>query len=175
MSSIPGSQGTIVETAEGLELATPAPKNRALLLFLGVWMVGWFFGEMSAINSIRESLEPGSQAGAPDLFLVIWLIGWTIGGVYAAGLWLWNIAGTERVTITGTEIRIRKEVAGVGRTRRYPTAGVSDLRVKDEQGAIAFDVDTATVSCAKGVSRMEAELYIDRIGRRFSTMLASRG
>ena len=46
------------------------------LLFLMAWMCGWAFGEVSALNSIRN--------GEGELFLIFWAIGWTVGGAFCA-------------------------------------------------------------------------------------------
>src|SRR3989442_14130381 len=76
--------------SDGLALRVSIPPHRSLfaVLFLGAWMVGWYFGETSAL---REFMKPGRSP--QGTFLVAWLVGWTIGGIFAATTLLWSLAG----------------------------------------------------------------------------------
>jgi hypothetical protein len=98
------------------------------MLFLPLWLVGWAFGEVSAIGTLTS--ESGN-AGT-DLFMLVWLTGWTVGGAFAIGILLWLYFGKERVTLSTTTLEIRQEVLGVGRSREYDLTHVRNLRVSAE-------------------------------------------
>ncbi|NND54691.1 MAG: hypothetical protein HKN56_06950, partial [Gammaproteobacteria bacterium] len=138
-------------------------------------------------EQLRESFE---TTGEPEPFLIVWLIGWTIGGAFAAFTLLRNFIGTERLSINGGEITIRNEVFGIGNNRRYAVHEVSNLRIVNRTGAttapdspvdmtnvgglsqasIAFDHGDATVMFGSGLSTTEAELFVDKALRRYSTL-----
>ncbi|HEX7512218.1 MAG TPA: hypothetical protein VF464_02505, partial [Candidatus Methylomirabilis sp.] len=79
---------------EGLEIIIPAGRNLFAVVFLGVWLVGWLVGEVTAIAGLAGITSAGNVAA--DLFLLVWLTFWTIGGCFAAYTWLWMLAGKER-------------------------------------------------------------------------------
>src|SRR5450631_4372375 len=102
---VSAGRATMSESPDGLLITIPARKNWFLILFMAFWLVGWFFGEVTAINQIiRGHLPHGTnlKGGLPigvNLFLLVWLGGWTIGGAFAVVIWLWNFAGFEKVLL----------------------------------------------------------------------------
>ncbi len=60
-------------------------------LFFICWLVGWVFGEKSAIEEIirLSGGEPGNLGII--VFIVFWLVGWTIGGIAACGFLFYEI------------------------------------------------------------------------------------
>jgi hypothetical protein len=76
-----------------LEVVIPTMRHLFPMLFLPVWMTGWFFGETSAIHELTMG-----NANKNTEFLSVWLIAWTIGGVAACFAWLWNLTGKEILT-----------------------------------------------------------------------------
>ncbi len=48
--------------------------------------------------------------------------------------WLWNIGGREIVVITTEELRLRRELFGIGPQRKFTLKRVSDLTFQEAQG-----------------------------------------
>ena len=112
--SPPRNRASIDDLGDGVEVSIPTRRNWLLILFLGAWMCGWFFGETSAISQLMggEIKNSGSRG-----FLTFWLVGWTVGGLAAGTAWLWNIAGVERARFRSDGVLVRREVLGIGFTR----------------------------------------------------------
>jgi len=164
-------RSSLKDGPDGLELVIPAKRNLFLMLFLLAWLGGWAFGEVSALKELR------SGAGAPKAFLAFWLVGWTLGGGFAASVWLWMLAGRERILLRSGILAVRREVFGLGWTREYDLAQVRNLRVSAESdnragwgatgrfwgfsgGPVAFDYGASTVRCAASVDEPEAAQII---------------
>ncbi len=178
----PKNRATVTETADGIELATPARKNWFLIVFLGAWMVGWVLGEVSAG---RELMAPEGLESEARLFMLVWLIGWTMGGLAAFGLWIWTLAGVERAKIVGGSITLRREVLGIGLNREYDSSHITNLRVTPDTismfdpraglrmwgfggGPIAFDYGSRTIRFGSGLEEAEAKQHVAQVLRRFS-------
>ena len=117
---IPEMKSRIEDGPEGLRFNIPSRRVLFAALFLPVWLVGWCFGEVSAIREISRNLHP---------FMIVWLTGWTIFGPLAAFTWMWNLAGWERVLLKPGTLVHRYDVFGIGRGREYNLAHVRNLRV----------------------------------------------
>ena len=66
--------------SDGLRLIIqiPSKKNWFIILFLLVWMGGWYMGEFSSIRELMATDKLGDEG-----FLIFWLLGWTLGGLFA--------------------------------------------------------------------------------------------
>jgi hypothetical protein len=167
-------RSSVSETAEGLEITIPAPRHWFVLAFLAVWLTGWAFGELSALQSLYSSRDSILAAG----FLLFWLVGWTVGGAVAGYFFLWMAVGRERILVRADTIMIRREIIGLGRIRSYDLSAVRNLRVqKPTRGAkgnrigwglIAFESGGQTVRFGMVFSKEEAQMIVDRIKGRFS-------
>ncbi len=144
---------TYEDSTDGLMIAIPAPKFWPVLIFLAVWLCGWAAGEWAAISSLLESADDWAAAG----FLMVWLIGWSIGGGFALIFFLFMALGKERILVRPDAIYVRKEVLGVGPTRRYDRMQIRELHVlpipqgRDRRGMksfgrIAFEYGEKTVT-----------------------------
>ena len=87
-------------TPSGLRITIPAKKNYFLILFSAFWLVGWAFGEVTALAHV---LNPESDA--PKLFILAWLGGWTLVGAFAIYAWIWNVKGREIINVSNTELQ----------------------------------------------------------------------
>lgn len=180
----PVDRATVTERVDGLEVSTPAKKNWFVIVFLAFWLVVWFFG---AATASRELINPTSANVGAKSFLLVWLAAWFLGGGCALVLWLWTIAGVERVVFEGHEIRIRREVFGVGISREYDSAHARGLRAAPDAGSmfepraalrfwgigggpIAFDYGSSTVRFGNGLDEAEAARIVARILNRYSAL-----
>ncbi len=174
--SVPEARSTINHLPNGIEFLIPTKKNWFLLLFLGFWMCGWLFGEIS-VSKILFTDDPDT---APKLFLIFWFCGWTVGGVFAITMWLWNAFGIEKITLTPQSLVIRNEIFNFGMTKEYDIQPIRDLRVSPISynpfdissgmkwwgyggGLIAFDYGAKTYRFGNGVDEAEAREIINQI------------
>lgn len=162
-----------------LVITIPSRKNWLYIPFLAFWLMFWAAGWISAFSSLF--MTPGVVSG----FLLIWLTFWTIGGVYAIITLLWLLAGKEIIQLSTYALVLRREVVGIGTTRRYLSLDVRDLRVSPTaghgwygrrqtfntvwhlDGPIAFDYGAKTLRCGGGVDEAEAKQIVKLICQHF--------
>jgi hypothetical protein len=75
---------SVENSASGIKISIPTPRNWFVILFTSAWLGGWFFGFKSAPGQLLHSTDK-----TPDGFLSFWLIAWTIGGIAVASNILW--------------------------------------------------------------------------------------
>jgi len=173
-------RATITGGPEGLEIVIPAPRYLLVLLFLGVWLLGWLMGEMTVIAQLFSRRPAG-----PEAFLLIWLIFWTVGGGFAAYIWLWMLAGRERILMGSSTLLTKRDVLGLGRTRTYEYHKIRNLRVAPQPtgprnagvalrlsglagGLIAFDYEGKTIRFGAGIDEAEAQMIVERMKQRYA-------
>jgi len=175
--AVPTAKASVFDTPAGLVVNIPSTKNLILILFLGFWLCGWFFGEFSAIRQ----LETGKTAAGISLFMVVWLGGWTVGGCVAIYFWLWNVAGHEIISLTPTSLTIRRDILGFGRSREYdlpnvknlrivPTLGIANFNYTAQSfagGSMAFDYGAKTFRFGGGLDEAEAPHLIEVLKSRY--------
>lgn len=124
MVPVPADVAVTAETVDGFEVTMPARRNIFALCFLPLWLVGWVFGEVAVSHELltATSLDP------QRLFLVVWLAGWTLGGGFALLIWLWMLAGRERVVLGHAALSVGRELFGLRRVKDYDLASVRNLR-----------------------------------------------
>ncbi len=164
------------------EITIPARRNWFLILFIGVWLGGWLFGEVTAITTVT-----GILSGHPaNLFMFIWLGAWTVGGFFALRTFLWNVMGKEKITIGQGTLSIDKKAALLFKPKTYDLDEVKNIRVQennvsneglfrlrrknynvyDTNGAIWFDYGLQTVKFAEGIDEAEARFIIEKLKKR---------
>jgi hypothetical protein len=173
-------RATITGGPEGLEIVIPARRHFFPLLFLGVWLVGWLMGETTAIRQIFSG-----RSGGPAGFLLVWLILWTVGGSVAAYLWLWMLAGRERILMGASALHMKRDVLGLGRVRTYELFKIRNLRVDPPPtgprgtgvmvglpgvagGLIAFEHAGKTIRFGTSIDEIEARTIVERMRQRYS-------
>jgi hypothetical protein len=176
--AVPTAKASVFDTPAGLLINIPSTKNWFVILFIGFWLCGWLFGEVSVIRQ----LATGKTAGGISLFMVAWLGGWTVGGAAAIYFWLWNIAGHEIVSLTPTSLTLRRDILGFGRSNEYDLPSVKNLRIAftlantnltipaqsfGGGGSIAFDYGAKTFRFGGGLDDAEAAHLIDVLKSRY--------
>ena len=176
---IPQPRATITETPTGLLITIPANRNWFVVLFVGFWMCGWLFGEVSAIIMLARAKTPLPA----NLFMLAWLGGWSVGGAFAGYLWLWNVAGKELIALREDTLAIKSDVLGLGNVREFDLSEVCDLRIDKLSprltmfnynspaqmfgtGTIAFDYGAKTFRFGLGLDESEARQLIVRLNSR---------
>lgn len=173
-------RATVTDNFDHLEIAIPAKKNGFIVLFLGFWLCGWVFGEVTAITS----LLPGSN-GAPHLFMIVWLGGWTVGGIFALRIFLWLLFGKEMITAGQGTITVSRKYALFNKPKTYDLKECKNFRTEDEgdmfawngfgqrrrsninnfsdQGTIRFDYGMKTVKFGAGLDVVEADHLLQKL------------
>jgi len=175
-------RSTVNELPQGIEVIIPAKKSYFVIFFLAFWLVGWAFGEISAIGALLDS-----ENKAPTLFLSAWLGAWTIGGAFAILAWLWNIKGKEVVRVDGIELKHIRDFVLFKRSKEYELAHIKELRANTSNtsmfninagmefwgftgGSIAFDYGHSTHKFGAGLDEAEAKHIAETIKNRYKIL-----
>jgi len=167
---------TVTElTPEAVRVVMPVPRVGCVIVFLGLWMIGWVAGEFSALRGL---IFGGIGLNIATLFLLVWLVGWTAGGVVFGSILLLMLDGREIVSVGDGIVRRRVEAFGVGLSWRYPLEQVSNWRpTGDESGVksfMAFDHDgpkgSKTIRFGTGLTEPRAEEICAEVWSRFPSL-----
>jgi hypothetical protein len=175
--AVPSAKASVFDTPAGLVINIPSAKSLILTLFVGFWLCGWLFGEVSAMRQ----LATGKTAAGASIFMVGWLGAWTVGGGVAIYFWLWNAAGHEIVSLTPTSLTIRRDILGFGRSNEYDLPSVKNLRVVFSLGntnfnfptqslaggTMAFDYGAKTFRFGRGLDEAEASHLVELLKSRY--------
>ncbi|HEY6141546.1 MAG TPA: hypothetical protein VI670_27625 [Thermoanaerobaculia bacterium] len=139
------------------------------MIFLAAWIVLWCYGGGTTIGGL---LDPEKR----DLFAMVGLVPWALGLCLALYSVFWQTVGMEIVTLSPTTLKIKNDIAGLGRTREYDVQSLRNLRVSPlgwserrrsmNPGIIAFDYGSATVRFGGGVDEAEAASIVAHLKSR---------
>lgn len=175
-----GGRAIINDDFDRTEIIIPGKKNYGILLFLCVWMAGWFFGETSVLATLGKN-------GASDLFLMVWLAGWTVGGIFAARTLLFMLLGKEIVKVGLGIISIRNKALFLKSPKIFDLNEVKHIRAEEEfsmysgfqnrqrrrggfynldSGTIRFDYGLKTVKFGNDLDEAEARYIIEILKKK---------
>jgi len=173
---------TIDDLGDTLKITIPSKKNWFQILFMGFWLVGWAFGEVTVLGSLIS----GEGFGGPSLFMIAWLGGWTIGGGYALYILFWQLLGNEIIQVSNSTIITSRSVFGFGFPKEYSAEYIKALRMSTSSssndmfgwsrasrfyglggGLIAFDYGAKTVNFGSGIDEAEAKQILSEIQQRY--------
>jgi hypothetical protein len=117
----------IDKSFNGLSIIIPTKKNWFTLLFMTTWMVGWFFGYITAAG-ILFSGEAGKSGD--DSFLYKWLFFWTVAGLVVTTILLWGYFGQEKFIMGQGEVLFEKTVFGIGQKKRLQLSEIKNFRAE---------------------------------------------
>jgi hypothetical protein len=166
----------VTDGPDGLSFLVPARRQWFAMLFLPIWLVGWVFGEVFAIGELISGKGPWG-------FLLFWLAGWTVGGGFAIFVWLWMVAGRERLIVRPGVLAHRSELFSVQRNREYDLPQVRNLIVSPAAfnpwnmtagfrmwgfggGIVAFDYGARTIRVLASIDEAEGRMIVSRIQER---------
>lgn len=177
----------IETTGSGLLISIPSRKKWYLIIFMGIWIVGWAFGEVTVGGLILKGLlGNGTFGGPPPLVMLIWFTLWTVGGVFALYTVLWQLVGKEEIEIDSHSITISQVIFSVRRSKEYTGKYIKDLRTSpmgiNEMhnwsrslaiygiggGIIVFDYGAATIRFGNGIDEAEGKQIIAEIQQKYS-------
>jgi hypothetical protein len=187
----PGKGRAVIEQdGSGLRITIPAATHLGGTAFLGLWLIGWAFGEVSVIYLMIFPAAPEPPSAFVNIFLLAWLAMWTLGGAWCLAAFLWGVAGKEVIELSSTALRHRKQIPIFSRSRDYAVASIANLRLAslapplaDEKhnmgtalnfkdGAIAFDYGRATHHLGADLDEADAKYVIGEMCRRVRSLCA---
>lgn len=176
----PDSHVTIEGGPAGLEIVIPAGRSPFLVLFLGVWLVGWAMGE---VNALAEAVS--GRMGLPGPVLLFWLLLWTAGGLVALYIWMWRLVGKERILMGTSTLQIKHDILRFGRTKTYELRRIRRLRLVPSLagsanrdvaarvsglagGAIEFEYENRAVQFGFSIDETDARKIVERMRQRYA-------
>jgi hypothetical protein len=165
-----------------LRITIPATKNIVVICFLAVWLAGWTMGETSVVTELLTDSTPA----AAKAFMIFWLCGWTLGGSAVALFLLWQLFGREVVELDSQSLRTRLEIFGIGRTKQFSTAHISNMRydlpstnsgrqanIPIRPKTIKFDFGKSTHGLGMGLDEAEAKQLIATMTNKVRSLQAA--
>lgn len=156
----------------------PSKRNISIIGFLGFWLVGWAFGEVTAIYQLIAGPNGGNA-----IFLTAWLGAWTIGGSFAIYAWLWNLIGREIITLDSKILKYERKISFYSRISEYEVAHIGNLRAAPYEhggwfnrprgmevwglsgGSIAFDYGRSTHHFGIALDAADASYVIEQLSK----------
>jgi hypothetical protein len=121
----------IHDHGDTLTIVIRAPRDYIYLVLYALGFAFWLFVILSPLATLnRNVLHPVGPLNTA--LAVIFLIGFPIYLVLST---LWATTGREIVTIAGGDITVRRELAGIGRTRRLPLVRLDKVSLARDRPA----------------------------------------
>ena len=187
------------EGTSGTVITIPSRKNWFIVLFLGFWLIGWAFGEITVVGILSAGFLKLISDGLPEiikngpgafsgLFLLAWLGAWTVGGAFAIYAWLWQVKGVERISMSFEALVLEKITPIWRRKKEYRLRDVAALRLSSSSssiwtmsgsmefwgisgGRLAFDYGAKTVQFGIGLDEAEAKFLIKDIEKKYPKII----
>jgi hypothetical protein len=176
-------RATIQDNITDVQIIIPAKRNWFIILFVGGWLGGWLVGEIFALGTVTGL---SGEGGPGRLFVLFWLILWTGGGFFAFKIFLWNLIGSEMITVGQGGLKIDKKGALLFKAKTYDLNEVKNIRTQDDSfgdvglfgirpsavgafraaGTIRFDYGLQTVRFAQGIDEAEAKFVLEKLKER---------
>ena len=165
----------LIKNGHTIEIQIPTKKNWFLIIFLSVWMGGWFMGETFAITQLFNDETPLFA----NTFLLFWLTGWTVGGIFAVTILLWSVAGREIIRVENGIIEIGRQIFDFKRSKMYHINEIKHFSINPtfdndiwglgyqrnlfglKGGVLKFDYGMKTLKFGGGIDEAEGRLLID--------------
>jgi len=181
MEKLAKGRAKITEIGDTLQVAIPGKRTRMATIFgisYGIFLVsGWPIGLYMVLRNLSTD---DTFSG----FLIIFLVGWILAAPYMLSIIIWVWGRKEKIAISSDTLVIKKQVLGIGKSRRYELHTVQDLRpnssaetdashsgfnywswgfgfLSEGPGTLAFGYGMKTVDFAKGIDKPEANFILD--------------
>ena len=167
-----------------LAITIPSRKNWFLIIFVGVWLIFWLFGEIFVGWVFLQGIMNQNFEG-PVLFILIWVTFWTVGGAFTFYVFFWQLVGREEIEITSDSITVSQIVFAFRRSKVYASEHIRDLRTSPMGinelhswnrawvfygiggGIIAFDYGAGTIRLGSGIDESEGKQIIAEIQQKY--------
>lgn len=175
-------RSTINNYHDSIEIIIPSKKNWFIIVFLGLWLLGWIFGIIVGLSFIF--IAPSSEG---KFFSIVWLFFWSMGGALAMLIWLYILRGKEMVLIDPNELKYTRDFVLYKRVQEYSFNDIKSLRVDTTHrsfydffigleivglsgGMIAFDYGLNTYRFGSKLDDAEAKYIVDKILEKFPAL-----
>lgn len=185
----------------GLRITFPVRASRRNLFMLAGGLLIWAYAEISAFAAFMTGHVPegtrfmingvDSQSSGDPYFMTKWLIGWSAMGLFFfAVMFLVFLAGREIIELDATWLKRRKLILGVGRSREYRVAHITDLGpapapmmaaylwnfpLNFDTGTICFDYGRDTHYLGTGLTEAERLAVIGELRNQMKLPNEKRG
>lgn len=150
----------VEELPGGLRIPMRAERSGCLISFLTTWIFMWSVG---AYLVARDLFAAGGFAEV--VLLIVWLTTWIAFGMASALALAFVLDGREIITIDGNGISRRAEIFGIGYTRHWSTATVSNFRA--DKSFLSFDAQGKSVRTGTNLTKSSAERIAEEVVRQF--------
>lgn len=147
------ARAKITKTPDGVYMVIPAPRRWVPTYFTGLWLCGWFFGELVGGAMLFSFLFTADFSFA-TVFVLFWLTGWTFAGTMAMRAFLWGLLGYEEIIATKRYLSIKHSVRLWSKEQNVDIKDVSNLRVDSPD---SFLMDDARSGQAVGPGKNGAQ------------------
>ena len=156
------------------------------VVFLGVWIAGWFVGELVGLAFVGGLLVAVVAAafrimlpfafrlvpdGSTPFFLLgslVWLTLWTVGGVAALTHFLRSMAGQDVITVSSRGVELRWRAGPFYRRRTIPHGDIRRVRLRLDGPMLVFDTATGTVDVTTFGTRDDRLALLSWLRRRLT-------
>jgi len=174
---------TVESTLRGEVIRIKAPRQVFAMLFLPFWLVLWTLGGGMAIYALFTQFQ---------VFILFWLCGWAAGWIFAAGTLLWMFAGSETLSVVGSDVEVAHRALGFSRRWLYQGSAIKDLSVAIRSdspfqfrwqvpfirtartGSVKFNYGPRTIFVAPGLDEAEAQMIVERLAQRLPATVRGR-
>jgi hypothetical protein len=179
----------VVREAAGLRIRVPVKSDRFRSLLNLVWLLVWASVEGAIILYLLRGFDPSGAAPFVPFPLAGMFLGvFTIAGGVVGWRWLWGLGGEESFLVERNALLARREIWGIGHTRRFELQELRSLKsarlqyrvnypswgrmfIGHGDGEIVVDYAGRTYAYGKGLEEAEAwdlvDLLEDEIAFRF--------
>ena len=168
----------IAEQIEALDRAPLIIHKRRLYARLSALLVLLPFAGFVVGATVQVSLLMSVVSSASDPGEITVLALWALAPLLGGGLLLWSLLGREIVSVDRGELVLRREILGIGRSRRLAAEKIDDVSVRpwdlpEEResywgvgvGRVRVLADGKRFSVGIALSNSEAQLLAERLRR----------
>ena len=120
---------SVTRDPAGLRINVPVKTEKFRTLLNLVWLLVWAVGEVVVLTSILGGF--GTPEVTPSVALPVsglFLGALTLAGGVVLWRWLWCMGGQETFLITREALLVRREIWGIGRSRRFAYGKIRSLK-----------------------------------------------
>lgn len=182
-------------------LTIPLHADHTVLTVLGILIFIWALGEFQVYSALTTGRVPSgaqitlfgmeSRDSADPYFMAYALALWTVVGVALIGVFLCAATWKEIIELDAVRLKRRKLLLGMGPSREYKVADISDLRpapyippasprrpypvyfpLSFRYGGICFDCGRDTHFLGTGLDEGESRYVIEEMCKRVKSLCA---
>ncbi len=148
-------RSAVSQEGGGLRISIPMSMKPFVALFMVVWLGAWTVGGISTARHLLANFDP---------FEGFWMCGWALGECAVSYSLVRMLVGRDVVQAKNGIIELRKEIFGLGLSKKYSVPEIRNLRFQPalrtgrggSESRIAFDYGAKTVTFGDGTDEAEA-------------------